>query len=119
MSPSLPLRPCTQPGCLSLVSARTPCPVHGKRPWEAGRESAAARGYGADWRKLRAHVLARDPVCTICQINVATKVDHVMAKHLGGTDDETNLRGVCTDCHRNKSSSEGGRARGSRSWKTF
>lgn len=52
-------------------------------------------------------ILARDPVCTVCRRVVATQVDHITPKALGGTDDATNLRGICDPCHRLKSSREG------------
>lgn len=64
------------------------------------------RGYGKEWSKLRLVVLARD--CGLCQcphckasgaITIATEVDHIKPKALGGTDEMSNLRSVSHDCH--------------------
>lgn len=109
MSPMTPPRPCTRmnAGCPHLQ----PCPVHGKRPWEHERPSASARGYGEPWRKLRAVILARDPLCTVCleagRVTPAAMVDHVVPKVRGGDDSESNLRGICKPCHETKSAREG------------
>jgi 5-methylcytosine-specific restriction enzyme A len=111
VSPTAPRRPCSHPGCPRLVDKANPCPEHGKRPWEHDRPSAAARGYGRAWQKLRAFILARDPLCDVCdeagRVTPATMVDHIVPKHLGGTDDDSNLRGICKPCHDTKSALEG------------
>ena len=72
--------------------------------WErrqAGR-SSTERGYGADWRRLRVVVLHEEPVCQLCHITAASVVDHIMPRAKGGTDERTNLRGVCGPCHHAK-----------------
>lgn len=58
------------------------------------------------WDRIRAEVLARDPICKICGTRSSTQVDHVRPK----TDDHSHLQGVCYPCHKAKSSSEGGKA---------
>ena len=60
------------------------------------------------WAKIRARVLARDPVCKICGVRQSTHCDHIEAK----TDDhaEDRLQGVCATCHGLKSSREGNAA---------
>ena len=72
---------------------------------EDGR-SSAARGYGADWRRVRAMVLAREPLCRECArlgvVRAATDVDHV--ESFAGLDDPrrldpNNLRPMCQPCH--------------------
>jgi 5-methylcytosine-specific restriction protein A len=60
------------------------------------------RGYGYAWRKLRARILERDPVCVICHAMASDTVDHIVTKARGGTDDESNLRGLCRECHSRK-----------------
>lgn len=69
--------------------------------------SSTARGYGADWRRVRAHVLAAEPLCRMCaeagRVTAATEVDHIETFH--GLDDfrrldPSNLRPLCTPCHR-------------------
>ena len=55
------------------------------------------------WRRLRAHILARDPICKLCaeadRLTLSCEVDHIVPIHLGGSDSATNLRGLCHDCH--------------------
>lgn len=55
------------------------------------------------WAKIRAEVLARQPVCVLCGVRPSTHCDHIKAK----TDDHTQLQGVCAECHGQKSSREG------------
>ena len=108
MSPNRPASPCSSLRCPHL----RPCPVHGKRPWEHDRPSAAARGYGPRWKKLRLYILSRDDgLCVPCRAKglarVATMVDHKTPKASGGTDDEANLQAICQRCHDSKSGREG------------
>lgn len=68
---------CSYPGCRVLV-ANGRCAGHAYAP---ERPKTAARGYDADWRKLRALKLATDPFCQIrthCQGAPATEVDHIV-----------------------------------------
>lgn len=92
-----------------------PCANHERRKrWSTDGVSRQARGYGADWEARRKRVLARDPFCTIrthCKGAPSTTVDHIKAKAEGGTDDDSNLRGACKDCHRAKSAREGARGK--------
>lgn len=114
--PRRPPRACTQPGCGALATAgRNTCPKHTRAPasnWTR-RSSTTERGYGHTWRVLRGMILRRDPVCMVCQARPATQVDHIIPKAHGGTDEETNLRGLCAACHRDKTArdSAAGRAR--------
>jgi 5-methylcytosine-specific restriction endonuclease McrA len=60
------------------------------------------------WRKIRARILARDPICRICNVRPSAFCDHIEAK----TDDHSDagLQGVCGPCHDQKSSREGNAA---------
>lgn len=51
------------------------------------------------WRSTRARILSRDPHCRLCGIRPSTEVDHIVARSAGGTDHDTNLRGLCAACH--------------------
>jgi 5-methylcytosine-specific restriction enzyme A len=54
------MKPCAHPGCSALTNGRY-CAAHEAmhpRP-EDVRGSAASRGYGAEWRKIRIEVLKR------------------------------------------------------------
>jgi len=51
-------------------------------------------------RWLREH-----PYCESCTA-LATEVDHKVPLHLGGTDAEPNLQGLCHVCHARKTAAE-------------
>jgi 5-methylcytosine-specific restriction protein A len=75
-------------------------------PVKDDRPSAHKRGYGSRWQKLRALVLAQDPLCRDCLerglVVAATEVDHVVSKAKGGGDELANLVGLCKSCHAKK-----------------
>lgn len=60
----------------------------------------------------RRRVLERDPLCPDCLaqgiVREAEEVDHVLALHLGGKDDESNLVGRCREHHAAKTARERG-----------
>lgn len=63
---------------------------------------------GRPWRRLRQQILERDRYqCQPCKarglVTEAKEVDHVRALAHGGTDVESNLQAICTDCHGLKS----------------
>ena len=60
-----------------------------------------------NWSALRRRVLARDKWCRKCGLNLSAEVDHIQPGDNHALD---NLAGVCTPCHRRKSSTEGGQA---------
>ena len=79
--------------------------------WQHDRGSAAKRGYGARWQRLRKIALARDgEICVKClangRVSRATHVDHIKAKATGGTDDLSNLQSLCAECHAEKTATE-------------
>ncbi len=61
------------------------------------------RTRGSKWMKIRARILARDPICVRCierdVVRESAIVDHITPLEHGGTDDDDNLRGLCVDCH--------------------
>jgi 5-methylcytosine-specific restriction protein A len=67
------------------------------------RPSAARRGDGRRWRKLRAMVLQREPLCRDCAEHAlvveATDVHHIIAKRDGGKDEASNMMALCHACH--------------------
>ena len=100
--------PCSEPGCPALVTGRVrSCAQHagGRDRW---RGSAASRGYGAAWRKLRKRVLLEEPICRKCRKVAATEVDHLVPREAGGSDERENLQGLCKPCHSNKTATEDG-----------
>jgi 5-methylcytosine-specific restriction protein A len=76
----------------------------------APRHSAARRGYGRQWRRLRAEVLAGEPLCRLCRKEgapptLATEVDHIIPTR-GESDpkhyDRDNLQPLCKTHHSRK-----------------
>lgn len=67
------------------------------------RPSAARRGYGPVWRRVRLAHLRREPLCRFCSefgvTTPATEVDHIVALADGGTHAASNLRSACHSCH--------------------
>lgn len=96
-----PRQVCEHPGCPNLTRGRY-CGDH------ADAEPAnRARLYGtAEWRRLRADQLAREPWCDCGR--KATVADHD-TPHRGDPElffDPNNLVSMCSSCHGRKSASE-------------
>ncbi len=114
--------PCAWPRCPELSHGRF-CAAHQTATairYDTERGSAASRGYGHDWRKLRTRILRRDPACLCPRLagcdhaagecaSLSTDVDHVTPKRQGGTYSPENLRGMCHACHSPKTAREDGR----------
>lgn len=69
------------------------------------RQSAAARGYDARWRRAREAYLTENPWCVYCEragrFEPATVVDHI-EPHRGDMElfwDRSNWQGLCAPCH--------------------
>ncbi len=111
--PHAPMHGCTRAGCPELVKrGQGRCDKHAAaldQSLDRDRASSAERGYGANWQRLRKLVLHRDPVCCICKTAPSRDVDHIQALRAGGTNDLTNLQGLCGACHSRKTATEDGR----------
>jgi 5-methylcytosine-specific restriction protein A len=101
--PTRPLRPCTSPGCPELVKSGR-CARHlaaHYKSQDARRGSAAARGYGRRWQRIRADHLQLEPLCRFCRAEgrttAATEVDHIDGDSSNNA--HTNLRSACKPCH--------------------
>lgn len=66
------------------------------------------------WRQIRKAILLRDLyTCQACGgmiglVKGDAHVDHKLARHKGGTDDESNLQALCSQCHSRKTVAESG-----------
>ena len=115
--PTKPPHPCNQPGCAALTNERF-CQPHAavrQQSYERARGSAAARGYGAKWRRARAAYLAAHPLCCKCGargiVAAATVVDHIKP-HRGDMKlfwDRKNWQPLCKEHHDRKTATEDGR----------
>ena len=108
-------RPCSYPGCPRIVRGIPYCEEHARlaaKEYDAERPSAAARGYNANWRKLRAMYLRQHPLCEDpfeihgARPPLAREVDHVMPLADGGTNAWDNLQALCKSCHSRKTARE-------------
>lgn len=85
--------------CGAITTERY-CPEH--KPKDRGSRGGSTRR----WRKLRAHVLARD--LYRCQLGLvgctvdATHVDHLIPRSKGGKDTMSNLVAACRNCNLKK-----------------
>ena len=68
--------------------------------------SEDVRRTGRPWRRKRAWILQRDPLCRICERRASSEVDHIIPLGLGGGHESENLQGLCRTCHREKSAAE-------------
>jgi 5-methylcytosine-specific restriction protein A len=94
--------PCSDARCPRIASRAGRCAEH-NREYERRRVSGAARGYGHAWQRLRRLILARDPICKTDGCGQpSTQVDHVISRRRGGTDDPSNLQGLCRRHHSSK-----------------
>lgn len=108
--PRLAPKLCSQPGCPNLD-----CEEH-RRPERdevLKRDSAARRGYGRRWRRLRLMYLRAHPICEEAGCSqAATDVHHRLAKRDGGSDVWDNLQALCHSCHSKRTAAERSRGRG-------
>lgn len=110
--PSAAPHPCAERNCPALVPhGQSRCPAHTKerkRQADKARPSAAARGYGWRWVKIRAIVLSQEPICRHCwereqRTTPATEVDHIVPLSRGGGHNWDNLQPLCHAHHVEKS----------------
>lgn len=114
--PMMPPKPCAWPGCGVLTNERY-CAEHRKqkrREDDARRGSAAARGYGPEWRRASKAFLAENPLCVRClskDVITASQVTDHKIPHRGDMRlfwDRKNWQALCKDCHDEKTAKEDG-----------
>jgi 5-methylcytosine-specific restriction protein A len=73
------------------------------------RPSAAARGYGVHWQRIRASYLRRHPICEEPDCDQAsTDVDHIDGRGPRGDNRDVNLRAYCHSHHSRKTATQDG-----------
>ena len=65
---------------------------------------------GRALQALRRRLLSNSPMCASCKESVATELDHVIALANGGSNDDSNLQGLCASCHETKTAADLGRS---------
>jgi len=94
--------PCLTPRCPRPATRRGRCAEHHREYDRTPYRTAQRRFYASsEWRLTRARILARDPICrdeSGCTAR-STDVDHIVTKRNGGSDDDSNLRGMCHSHH--------------------
>lgn len=108
--PFATLRLCVTPGCPNRVPQGACAPCSRRR--EQARGTSTERGYGSAWQKIRLAVLVEEPLCVRCLaqgiVKPSEEVDHILPKSRGGTDDRSNLQGLCRTHHSRKTMTEDG-----------
>lgn len=109
--PKAPPSPCCHPGCPRYAVKGGRCEQHQPKAWDHKGKSAADRGYGRRWEKLRLMVMGRDSwLCQECKrrglLRTATDCDHIVPKARGGLDHPDNLQALCRPCHKRKTRDE-------------
>jgi 5-methylcytosine-specific restriction enzyme A len=112
------VRLCLELRCPNPATARGRCDEH-RKPIERERSRRRREATNGIFKRrkwdltLRA-VLARDPICRVCENAISTEVDHITPLADGGADyDMQGLQGICTPCHQAKTATENAaRARG-------
>jgi len=114
MSPRRLPSPCRAIGCPALVDGGGYCPTHKRdeaRRYDAQRGTATQRGYNAHWRRVRAAVLADEPLCRRCReagrVTPAAEVHHRDGNAHNLARD--NLEPLCRSCHSRESATSGQR----------
>ncbi len=95
------------------------CPTHPEKVW-AKSPTATKRVTGRRLQALRAQLFDACPLCVECQrlgrVRAATQRDHIKPLADGGVDDESNVQGLCDECHDIKSKLESAEGRRGSRW---
>jgi 5-methylcytosine-specific restriction endonuclease McrA len=86
---------CAEPGCFELAVRRGRCRLHLRK-----QQRRRLRPSGWKSSRLRRLVLARDRVCRCCAARASQIAHHVQPLEAGGDDNERNVIGLCSECHR-------------------
>lgn len=115
-----PIRLCLEPRCPNVATGKGRCDEHRKQLERERSEFRRRRAligdrtpdavklyHSAKWLRTREKVLARDPICKVCDDALSTQVDHIKPLSQGGDPwDIDGLQGICVPCHARKSGRE-------------
>ena len=111
-------KPCTYPGCGTLVrDGGSRCEKHKRteaRIYDQQRGTRQERGYDNKWDKARKGYLRSHPLCAECQrqgrLTPASEVDHIIPHRLDMKVfwDYDNWQALCKSCHSAKTATEDG-----------
>jgi 5-methylcytosine-specific restriction enzyme A len=112
----MPNRPCAESGCPNFARpGRARCVEHYRQCERdrSRRRREATKGIFKKkrWLMTREAVLARDPICKVCDERLSTEVDHIKPLSQGG--DPWNLeglQGICSSCHHAKTARDNAQA---------
>jgi 5-methylcytosine-specific restriction protein A len=113
----VPIRLCVSPRCSNqALPGRSKCQQHYReyeRERSARRRAATSGVYKRKkWEMTRRAVLARDPICKVCDKALSTEVDHIVPLAEGGDPYRLEgLQGICSPCHWAKTGAENARGR--------
>ena len=104
--PLRPMPPCRWPGCPELQDpqGRGYCREHLRQVRrQVPRPGARERGYTRHYERVRAWVLAHNPLCVLCRaegrLTVAEHTHHVVPLSEGGANTARNLVPLCREHH--------------------
>ena len=104
------LRAFSFPTPMKLQRLKTELPTLNTRklPVLQAKAGTTPRLRGEAWMKIRRRVLiAGGHACVDCgRVHASNQIDHQIPLEQGGTDDESNLRIRCVECHEAKTSRE-------------
>lgn len=118
--PTRPAKNCRRNGCPNRTDRGycDTCRKQRERARTTNRGSSTQRGYGVAHRRRREATLQRDPYCKCRGCGSCNRIggcwrpsnqsDHIVPKHLGGSDDLENYQGLCDRCHDEKTLDEVG-----------
>jgi 5-methylcytosine-specific restriction enzyme A len=109
MSPMRPGRPCVNQMCprLNCEEHRVTRDRQRYQNYDrTQRDPASTQFYHSDfWKRLSAQVKREEPNCRKCG-KATYLADHIIPREAGGSDDRSNLQGICKACHGAKSRRE-------------
>lgn len=96
----MPKRHCLHPACRDWATYRGRCPIHAKEHDRSIDRKGKATYNTKRWQILRRHKLGLNPICELCDKNLATEVHHIVPIAEGGEEFSLpNLQSLCKPCH--------------------